>query len=536
MIKIVIVSLILSVSGLLAETNLGTINTIISGRASLRECGTGRSGGCQDSALPDQLASIIKNASVGSCISSAYDLQKSGVDVPKCPKGEGDLKGLDHTYPAGGIFALYYPRNEQFISDLVKGSQKSKSKINLVVVKSEISELLKDSTLINLIDQKRINFIIVDEFPRVGKWMQDSFEFASLAGKPALYQLEHGNEIMTPVYGSLDKFKTLEYKDRFACQIANSCNLPYFIPPDLVDPMNIDSHTINSGGNLEVLPGGTFYRGVVMNPAKSQYVPIGAATPYQTPSQQRQKEMLEKSKNRVLDLDISFLKVGHVDEFMSVVKTDRAAPCNFAVMIVDPQLAFDLLEEKSKSSSALSLVIGDAYAASKSPPECQMTSFTAANVFENEDGPLEYAEEVEAIYNGRCINGMGQDYFVKSQDYEIIKRENESIKRVLKENERKVVDELKATTACQSPVIIRVPTFYRDGLSYTPNLVNSLIQTESGPSHVLAPRSYIKSFESYLERELQKYGVTISYVKSMNYHLKMGDVHCGTNSARVCLP
>ena len=140
-------------------------------------------------------------------------------------------------------------------------------------------------------------------------------------------QLEH----------SLESKSGMQLEERIACLVAKECNIPYFIPPDMVDKDNKEINDLNSGGNLEILPNGTFYMGV-----RKQEVREGRRI---TSFQKKQRALLKKNGNRVLELDVSFLVVGHVDEIVNTVKTQGDPPCNYAVLIADPVKAFELMEK-----------------------------------------------------------------------------------------------------------------------------------------------------------------------------------------------
>ena len=82
--------------------------------------------------------------------------------------------------------------------------------------------------LVKLLNSKRVNIVYVDTMPSVDRWMQDSFQFTTINSKPALYQLEHGREAES------------ELALRLACNLARSCDIPYYIPPHMVDPNNTE--------------------------------------------------------------------------------------------------------------------------------------------------------------------------------------------------------------------------------------------------------------------------------------------------------
>ncbi|GAB4011982.1 MAG: hypothetical protein Fur0010_07290 [Bdellovibrio sp.] len=389
--------------------------------------------------------------------------------------------------------------------------------------------------------------------------MQDSFEFGTMDGKPALYQLQHERE------------RSMAYEDRLACQIAKSCDVPYFIPPDMIDPFNKEGSNLDMGGNLETLPGGTFYRGTVQSPGFNMHEPFNATIPWSSEYQKVQRKALEEAGNRVLDLDTSFLAVGHVDEIINIVKTNKPAPCNFAVMLASPKKAFELMEKEAQNLSPesnndrrqgfifINLIISEAMAGATPLNGGKTTSQT--NEMRSENAPvnrcadvnyqnlnLRYAQrpisdaEVNDIYSRNCIDNSSLESFVRSNEYEILKRinleeefERPSIQKIMDQNKEKLVAEIARTTSCSNPPIIDVPVFFRSGLSYAPDLVNSVVHTPpNGASTIIMPRTYFKPFDQYMEDTLKSFGVTPTFAHDMGYHLLQGQVHCGTNTARIC--
>lgn len=530
-----LISLLIFCQNLNAETNLGTLNTVQNGFGTVEECKSSKD---EDSEckvdLYESLKDVLNFTTTNQCISTKTELKESGVSIPKCPKSEDQVKGLDNTYPTVGIFALYNGRNDSFIYDLANNylnSNKS-GKFNLVLPKDEIDSLKKNSKLLKLLNNPRVNIVPVLTTPKVKKWMQDSFEFTMINGKPALYQLDHYRE------------SEMDLKDRLACQLAKQCNIPYYVPPDILDPSNADSSGLNSGGNLEILPGGTFYTGTIQTQGFGKNISSSDKIPYRTKVQESQRKSLEKAGNKVLDLDVSFLTVGHVDEIVNVVKTNRPAPCDFAIMLANSKLAIDLMEKaasesKGKATFNMDLfIISNAYAEDQRP-RCSGTSYIGLEY--NYRNKIMSKEELQRIYASNCIDGSPVEDFISSDEFKIIKRQNlgqespASISSIMEKNKALIINELKETSGCENPEIIDVPVFFRNGVSYTPDLVNGVVESPPGEaSNVMLPRSYFGPFDTYLQDKLGEYGIDTTYVHDMGYHLELGEVHCGSNTARIC--
>lgn len=518
--------------GVFAETNLGTINTIRNNNlASLVECQKNSSSNleCYQSALP-ALDDILDLTTTNKCLATKVDFKDHHLNIPKCPKGDDAIKGLDNTFPSVGTFAVYMGDNTNFLVDLAKSylSGSEVGRFNLIVPQGLITDLRNNKDLIPVLNNPRVNIIPTNFIPLVKRWMQDSFQFTSLNGKPALYQLEDQDE-----YGRA-------FERRIACQIAKECDIPYFVPPDLIDPKNLESNDLNSGGNLEVLPGGTFVNGIIKtegynnNLPNSYQVKKNKEYPYRTNFQKRLKDSLEKEGNKVLELDTSFLEIGHVDEFFSVVKNNKPSPCNYSIMIANPKKAFELIEEEAKKMTSRDY---------RTIQCSRFRNYSEISIENKGRNNVLSKKAINEIYYARCLHNMPIETFVKSEQYKALKRINltdtdrKNISQIMEENKELLRKELQLTTKCEAPHFIDIPVFFRKGLSETPDLVNGLVESPPyGPSNVYLPRSYFKPFDEYTVNELNKVGIRTQFVHNMDYHVRQGEVHCGTNTARICKP
>ena len=152
-------------------------------------------------------------------------------------------------------------------------------------------------------------------------------------------------------------------------------------------------------------------------------------------------------------------------------------------------------------------------------------------------------QKTEEIYNAYCIDGEPIEKFVASDEFVALKHYNldssvaGNIKDTMKDNQEILLDELRETTQCKNPKVIPIPVIFRSGHFRVPDLVNGAVNTPPGEaSQVLLPRTYFAPFDDYVKSELQKYGVSSTFVHDLGYHLRSGEVHCGTNTASICKP
>jgi hypothetical protein len=508
-----------------AETNLGAINSIQNGFLESSECGPNEASinNCPSPAVSD-LFNILNLATQNQCIASEVEYQSQGVSLPECPDESDQIKGMDNTHPTGGMFAYYYGNNASFIHNLVTNflNDNEVGRFNVIIPENSMSDLREQPELAAALNHPRVNVIPLKHAPRVRQWMRDSFQVTTKNGRPVIMQIEHPRENRTHV------------EARLACQVAQQCNLPHYIPSDF-QRINSNLTNLDMGGNLEVLPGGSFIRGTIGESGHRHNLSRKDSPPWQSPFQERQQQSLEAEGNRVLNVDVSFSRVGHVDELFNVIRTNRAAPCDYAIMMASPQKGIELLENYVATHPENP--IGSDY--------CYNNRFKILkDRYKSEVVTDQISQE---IYQNHCFDDQTIHSLVQSDEFQVLKRMNidgdtennvQGISTVMENNRRLVEAELRATTQCEDISFIEVPVLFRDGKSIAPNQVNSFIDTQSSnqPSSVLAPRTYVSAFDEYIAQELEQYGANASMIHDMGYHLQSGEVHCGTNEARLCRP
>ncbi|GAB4011979.1 MAG: hypothetical protein Fur0010_07280 [Bdellovibrio sp.] len=169
---------VLSLSTLLslhisAETNLGTINSIANGFGTVEECKQTPADvtTCRELPNDDNLLKILNLATTNQCIAGHNEYEKSGRDLPNCPTEKDAIRGLDHTYPSGAIFAVYNGKNSGFLNDMIKNYfvNNNEGKFNLVLPRNLHSRLTQDQSLMTLLNNPRVNIISVATMPAVDR-------------------------------------------------------------------------------------------------------------------------------------------------------------------------------------------------------------------------------------------------------------------------------------------------------------------------------------------------------------------------------
>ena len=532
---------------------------------------------------PTSHSSLLEKFSTEvSCVSTIADIEKSGVDVPKCPKKNEPIDFLDNTYPTGALFVGYTSGNLEFLKQLKKSISDS-SKVNVVLPMKNMSHFMfyydNDKEFRAIIDSDRINLIPVNSSSDAMVWMQDSFQFSSLKGKPALYQLEQTNE----------EGRLVDSKNSLACEIARNCDLPIYQPEKkTADRGELNHSTYRAGGNFEVMPGETILTG-------------GSRKGSEIELDYRQKGFVEEAQQvsgeDVLAIDTGFLNVGHVDEVVNFLKISEKKrkelklpkECNFLVLVASPDKARQMILDRINSNP--SKYIDKSYKVPDATVEVvgsidfsQIKSrFSFINqAWADELGVAELIRNADScddltdniIYDesrGGAVpdkmltdklddlgcyglsgltlqqlvldveiaeSNLGEVYEMKKDGTIVTKGKknvDDSAMFRMDANLNRIKEKLAAKTGCKNPPVLEVPVLLEGGLSILPDAVNGVVQTgKNGGSNFISPKTYYPEFDKFLDDELDKYGVDLMSVTDLGYHIKKGEIHCGSNSARVC--
>lgn len=103
--------ILLQCGRIFADTNTGLLQATLRGAVEVPDCEKFKPDEtCCDVDLKKAkllLGDFTSLASTNQCVASIAEIEKSGVLIPKCPEGKDQIRGLDSTYPTGGIFVLY---------------------------------------------------------------------------------------------------------------------------------------------------------------------------------------------------------------------------------------------------------------------------------------------------------------------------------------------------------------------------------------------------------------------------------------------
>ncbi|HVJ93433.1 MAG TPA: protein-arginine deiminase family protein, partial [Labilithrix sp.] len=335
----------------------------------------------------------------------------------------------------------------------------------------------------------RPNEINVDD-----PWTQDFFEtaFMSMPGKGGTQHSIRVNYRSANVFEPGSKTRPLRPAGRFVFQERGKdvAGVQQF---DVKHDQNMDS--LNSFGNFETVPpyekdGVSYPFGrVLRGKTKSFY-----------PDETFSKMIDSQGQQPAIDIDTSWLLVGHVDETVSFVKAPT--PRGWKLLVNDARLAKQMLEDQVNAGH------GDT------------PMFVGKTWYDWET----YKEVPAAITISEVL-----------ADREVMQSSAEAAAEV--DGQLQVLKEELGLTEDE---IVRVPFLHTayEGFSvaYQPGMVNGIYfsDTRFGAPDPHGPEIDGKDiFKAALAEPLAKLGIAVDFIEDWDeYHVGGGEVHCGTNATR----
>jgi len=328
------------------------------------------------------------------------------------------------------------------------------------------------------------------------QWAQDFFEtgYASMPGR------DGAQHVMRVFFRSANIENPFDRN--FPMRAAGRIVFTRFRGKDVAGIQQVDLQTdvetqsLNSFGNFEMIPPytqgtkqwalGRVLRGSVRGFAPDQsFVSMTEAQKYQEPS---------------VNIDTSWLLVGHVDETVTFLKANT--PRGWIMLVNDARMARQMLEaEVMRGNGATRMFVGKSWVDDQGnePPAETTISRLLANT-----GVMQASAEAAVKVDEQLV---------------IIKRE----------------------TGITDAEIVGVPYLHEDvqgtSLAHQPGTVNMFVLDDKvlavpdphGP--VIAGKDI---FKKQLEDALTPYGYTIRFIDDWNlYHRMAGEVHCATNAMRA---
>ena len=326
------------------------------------------------------------------------------------------------------------------------------------------------------------------------QWTQDYFEpaFMSMPGPGGAQHVMRVNYRSANVFDPSRKGRPLREAGKVVFDLRGQdvAGVQQF---DLDHSPEMD--TLNSFGNWETVPpfekdGVSFPFGRILRGATKHFYPDRTFT----------KMVEAQVQQPPIDIDTSWLYVGHVDETLSFVKAPSAR--GWVLLANDPRLAKTMLEDASRAGAGdVPMFVGMTWLDRRlgtRPADITIDEVLADTLIMQ--ASAEAAAEVDA-------------------QVEILKRE----------------------TGLRDDEIVRVPFLHAlqkgKSVAFQPALVNGLYTSDT---HFAAPDPHgpviggQDIFKAAFAESLGKLGITVDWVEDWDaYHRIFGEVHCGTNATRA---
>lgn len=325
-------------------------------------------------------------------------------------------------------------------------------------------------------------------------WTQDFFEtaFMTMPGPGGAQHAMHVNLRSANVYEPGDPknplrpagqvvFTAFRGKDKAGIQQFDKSHDP-------------DMDSLNSFGNTETIPPYTL---------GTDTYPFGrilrGATPSFYPDKSFTKMLTSQAIQPLVEIDTSWLLVGHVDETVSFVKA--STPRGWVLLVNDPTIAKKMLEDEvAAGNGSTPMFVGKEWyddRGKSSPAEVTIAQVLA-----------------DTTVMGASAEAATE---VASQ-----------------------IAKLKKETGLTDSEIIKIPFLHtkEQGLSYAyiPGMVNGIYVADG---HFVAPRPHgpvingKDIFEQTMIDRLKPLNITVHFAEDWDdYHAALGEVHCGTNTRR----
>ena len=253
--------------------------------------------------------------------------------------------------------------------------------------------------------------------------------------------------------------------------------------------------SLNSFGNLETVPPYTL---------AGKSFPFGRILQGSTPSFFPDKSfstMLagQAVQGPAINIDTSWLLVGHVDETLTFVKA--STPRGWALVVDDPTLGRKMLEDQvTAGNGATPMFIGKKWYDDRGKPTPAETTIAAVLA-----------------------------------DTQVMAASAVAVTEIAAQ-----IAKLKAETGLTDAEIVPVPGLHTDtqdlSYAYVPGMVNGIY---TGDGHFASPKPHgpvvdgKDIFEQAFVDKLKPLGLTVHWVEDWDdYHAGIGEVHCGSNTRR----
>ncbi len=323
-------------------------------------------------------------------------------------------------------------------------------------------------------------------------WMQDCMEFG-YASLPT----QGLRTVMHPPRG-----RGLETFPRSLLD----ANLGYHLPAT-----TSGGSTFDSNGNLEVTPGPVTSSAGKAYPWGRVYYG-GVGRPRERFDQEVEAFLGAQIVQEPIEIDTSWLAVGHVDEIISFVPA--SSPLGFKLLLASPGRALDILTSNRAAHGTERLLRG--------------------RDFPGGSGWISGEISIDDILSNGLVHLQPS---VDATEFIQLNRDIQSRMDAVRSQFETAIGIDPAADVVQVPILYfpnEDQPLFHDAL--TAGMVNMLVINQ----HCIVPKPFgpvvgtTDLFEQDLEDQLAGNGLTISFLDDWyEYHVALGEVHCGTNTLRT---
>ncbi|HNX75760.1 MAG TPA: protein-arginine deiminase family protein [Candidatus Rifleibacterium sp.] len=239
----------------------------------------------------------------------------------------------------------------------------------------------------------------------------------------------------------------------------------------------------------------------------------------------------------MVKVETDWLKVGHCDEYLSIVPNPKAST-GYTIVKANPRLALRLIKDSPRADlekieipeyRTMMLAVHDYLNAAVGP----------GNSFQNR--ALRHLEGIDNNGNPQSnLTPTTRDSAATEKPLDPTRalaeefvRMNLALAVVIDSNIKTVTRKIERVNQPNKfyHSIISFPVVYHFNLgyiAYVPGVVNQLILRK----HLIIPDPKIKAFSDYIDRVAGKVGLVAHFIDDMPYHTLQGEIHCGTNVLR----
>lgn len=273
--------------------------------------------------------------------------------------------------------------------------------------------------------------------------------------------------------------------------------------------------TFDSHGNLEASPAVTVNR----KHYRFGRIYYGPGRPYERMDSEVRDFLRAQIVQEPFEIDTNWLVVGHVDEVVSFVPTHATSGNRFKLLIASPRRAYTLLDGIARTNPTTRMFVGKSLDGTSI--ETTVRAFLTAN------------DDIHPVLRSNIAAGLVTHTPRPLRTYNNDRQAN--------------IDAIKTTMTRELGLaasdIIEVPSIFMPNPdtptladALVPGMVNMLVVNR----HCIVPKPFgpivssADAFEGDLRTSLTPLGLTVNFLDCWTeYHVNLGEVHCGTNTLRT---